>query len=698
MTKDSLEDEITREELLKKVKELKKEVDEVKQGENEAFEETGNGLDQKLEDLVDSSEDQSVSRRRFLKGVLGGAAGVSAAAMIPSASALDFESTSGFSFSNQTSNNFELGNSGNLDLKGGDINNAGAASVDKISVGEDGPAQSFSEIAVSSNMGDIFVKLENGNPKAYGSEGSIISQNSDAATVIQAAIDSLESNGGGTIQIGPGEFPLNQGLSIPSNTTIVGSGMGQTVLKAEAEAKITGSSSPAERIVIKDFTFDGQNQGGQTRIFISGANRCEAHRVGIINCGGRGSTTSSGGLAWRTGNGDGYNKIIDCYAENCAYVSLSTQKQGKHNEIRGCVVKDPNTSGSWGPHPISIESNTSSIMSNNIVVGGGNPALNFNGVDSSICVNNTVRNAVKGINNANGGVNGNIISNNAIKNVNQGIRIQVTSTGQNSVREDIIANNTVTDFSRDAVRIKNGSHSVVRNNVLVSEDGGERSGVFHDGAGYAPDVCGNYIVMSNGQGIKIGSYDGDPAREMHSIMGNTLISTSPSDTGRPMELRTGKCSIIGNQIAWGENTPYIGGENNIALGNISDVPIAANGQNNVIALNLTNPRLKNTGTPGKISNSSRNINLRNADGEINTATLYSGSSPAARITGVSGSEEAQPVLEFIRPDSSTTPDTDYAYTHYFEYKASSGQWDLVIEWRNDPGSNIDVEYSIGTKA
>ena len=52
----------------------------------------------------------------------------------------------------------------------------------------------------------------------------------DQTLQIQAALDETAALGGGVVELGPGTFNVSSGLSLPSNTTLRGSGVGFTQL------------------------------------------------------------------------------------------------------------------------------------------------------------------------------------------------------------------------------------------------------------------------------------------------------------------------------------------------------------------------------------------------------------------------------------------------------------------------------------
>jgi len=72
-----------------------------------------------------------------------------------------------------------------------------------------------------------------------------------------------------------------------------------------------------------------------------------------------------------------------------------------------------------------------------------------------------------------------------------------------------------------------------------------------------------------------------------------------------------------------------------------------------------------------------------------TVTLTSGSSPAAWVDGVSGRGT---VTLDLRAKPVTAPGSAFAYDHDFRWDGS--EWDLVVEWVDDPGHDVDLDYIV----
>ncbi len=77
--------------------------------------------------------------------------------------------------------------------------------------------------------------------------------------------------------------------------------------------------------------------------------------------------------------------------------------------------------------------------------------------------------------------------------------------------------------------------------------------------------------------------------------------------------------------------------------------------------------------------------------ETGTVTLQTGMDQAAVVEGVSPFGYQQPSL---RADPVEATDATFAYDHYFLWNDGRGEWDLVFEWKHDPGQSVDVQYVV----
>ena len=103
-------------------------------------------------------------------------------------------------------------------------------------------------------------------------------------------------------------------------------------------------------------------------------------------------------------------------------------------------------------------------------------------------------------------------------------------------------------------------------------------------------------------------------------------------------------------------------------------------------------RTAGTVSPIAVSSSSSVVSGNVGDGvAAGTTTLTSGSSPAGRVEGVSPHKDA--TLE-LREKAFEAPDAAFAWDHYFEWDPADAEWDLVLEWRTDPGGPVTLDYVV----
>ncbi|WP_241175185.1 right-handed parallel beta-helix repeat-containing protein [Natronolimnobius sp. AArcel1] len=77
--------------------------------------------------------------------------------------------------------------------------------------------------------------------------------------------------------------------------------------------------------------------------------------------------------------------------------------------------------------------------------------------------------------------------------------------------------------------------------------------------------------------------------------------------------------------------------------------------------------------------------------ETGTVTLEGGADPAAVVEGVSPFGTQRPSL---RADPVEDGGTTFAYDQYFVWNGESDAWDLHLEWKHDPGENVDIQYVV----
>lgn len=102
--------------------------------------------------------------------------------------------------------------------------------------------------------------------------------------------------------------------------------------------------------------------------------------------------------------------------------------------------------------------------------------------------------------------------------------------------------------------------------------------------------------------------------------------------------------------------------------------------------------VRSGGTEGLIDvGSETTVVDRNSGGGLasGTVTLSPGTSPAARIEGVTADQLSS--LQ-VRAQPLDAPDAAFAWADHFEW--TGDRWDLVFEWRTDPGHPLTLEYVV----
>ena len=135
------------------------------------------------------------------------------------------------------------------------------------------------------------VTIYNTNGTYYGqdSNGAVITSGTDIAVVINTMFSAI---GYGIIKIRQGNYNISSAAYIPDNSSLIGDGMGITVIKATDQSNILplrniGSKTgvPTTNITMKDFTIDlnGVNQSGNSRLAFSGTSNSLMERVEVMN-------------------------------------------------------------------------------------------------------------------------------------------------------------------------------------------------------------------------------------------------------------------------------------------------------------------------------------------------------------------------------------------------------------------------------
>jgi len=204
--------------------------------------------------------------------------------------------------------------------------------------------------------------------------GSIDYSGSDAATVIQQAINALSS--GGLIFIREGTYVLTKTILIPSYVTLTGCGS-STVLKVGNSANIdaiqnSDMTNGNTKITVRSLRIDGNkaNQAPSTSFVAMGIHFTNAtdsliDSVAAENCYDRGfryhfckSSVIRNCVARNCGHfqeqgftleQSSYCQVADCYAESCRDLNY-TIASGDHCRVSNCISNSPlpDSSGNGG--------------------------------------------------------------------------------------------------------------------------------------------------------------------------------------------------------------------------------------------------------------------------------------------------------------------------------------------------------------
>lgn len=104
--------------------------------------------------------------------------------------------------------------------------------------------------------------------------------------------------------------------------------------------------------------------------------------------------------------------------------------------------------------------------------------------------------------------------------------------------------------------------------------------------------------------------------------------------------------------------------------------------------------VRGSGTEGEITVFSPETVVRNNVGgglHTGTVTLSANADTAARVEGVG--ENAESALA-LRARPSDASGESFAWDHYFAWDAADQQWDLVFVWREEPESDVALDYVV----
>ncbi|MFP4056504.1 MAG: right-handed parallel beta-helix repeat-containing protein [Candidatus Brocadiia bacterium] len=180
----------------------------------------------------------------------------------------------------------------------------------------------------------------------------------------------------------------------------------------------------------------------------------------------------------------------------------------------------------------------------------------------------------------------------------------------------------------------------------------------------APNITGNTLVDTLGPGILSEENQGAL------IASNVLQSRIQAEPAVRLLESASHNRIAGNWIQGGAAAFDIRGSDSV----ISDNFAKEAGPEPILARGARNTFRDNHGAPV-------------AQGRL---TLASGAQPAGRLRAVATDEARPPVVRSIRPVPETTPDAPYAFDAYPQWDPQAGCWDVVVEWKRDPGADLDA--------
>jgi len=551
---------------------------------------------------------------------------------------------------------------------------------------------------------------EDGVTKAKnGKDGSIDFSSSDASTVIQNTIDAL--TGGGIVYVKQPSTPYRTSKWIDidtSNVSLIFQSQfaedGTPIIKVADGANVgglrVGYNSHCEKIYIKNFGYHGNtnNQDPDVKylhaihtydvkdIVITDFYLTRTHPYHEHNTGGSGITCTENTYNIWMMNGEIYD-IGDRGIQSGATRNWVLFNNIHDGFDRGICFDAHYAGGTWTAGPVAfvignrvVNSSAGteikstnwpyySVLAYNYVTGKGIAPSNSENV---VTVGNILEYCSLFLY---GELRNHIISNNLI--VGGGLYI-------NSKLYNIkVTNNYIKDGSGIVIGFNNDNmadrpEKLISDNFIINCSYGIRfTGTHSDYGGLTRYVIKNNVILdADNQAIH---------SEQNGFLEETVIkdnfiknaNTSGSADVDSIFMKEFKDCIIEGNIIKGSNVTrkhiYENSEssgNRIVHNTLEDIidPITSNGLNTTLMRNSPRYTL--------------------ASG---TVTHTSGSS--TRVNGVASDELAE-IQAIIKPSSSGQVAADYAIDWYFEWDDSAGNWDLVLTWITDPGSDMDFDYKV----
>jgi hypothetical protein len=674
----------SKDELEKEIQELRNELEEVKQK---------NSNNDEVEKIRKTTEDSGLSRRGFLKALGGGAAGLGAAAMLPSVAGFEIKDSNSLKYFNQSSSksSFEVDPSGNLD-------------VTQIGTSSNPIPQTY-----TNQLGSDSSKVENINSKTLNTEriGNTAEHIVSSKSELQSAFNNLSA--GDTIWIETPETPYrtDQWLDIDvSEITVKAQNPraknGERLIKAADGANVggirVGYNAAVSDVQVIGVGFDGNkdNQAQDihhkdgivvadaTNIVIDGCDVAWLSPYHKHGTGGDGiSVLHDANRVWVTNNriDNAGDRSIEVAGTNIV-VAQNHVTNGYDRGTSFQVQADPRDGSDYVASNVVISGNIYDGISDGSAVGMNS---GVNGVSRNVTIAHnfardtgrlpTIRDEVIGLS---------IVGNTAY-NIDG---MNITGTA----KDVAVCGNTIVDSDTFGINAGNAERVQISGNVVKNPSG---HGITV--SGIKVSVTNNMIYGASQQGVNVTS-------GQNSVRGNTVARSG----GENIAIVSGQDNLISSNIVKhadqngnGATEFLIQGSDHIVMGNqcvkrSNDVFTEANSAARILYIGNRGPdAIVNMWNPSEMDDHSWGFgNFPALFDDEGTVNLSTGSSPAARVESVSSSENVSFDVE-VQPDPNAThPDSNYSWEHYMEWDASNSQWDLVIEWRTDPGSDVSAVYEV----
>ena len=315
------------------------------------------------------------------------------------------------------------------------------------------------------------------------------------STVYQAAIDAVETAGGGAVLLRPGNFVVRASVVPKDNVNLFGSGRFQSILVGHSDLVNTAiiqliggsTSNYLENVTISDIGFQGKDMhkvgyhvdrkaiyikyvlnGNFLNLWINGTSatglgpdylvNCVIDNVLAENCGTTGQTGGSNGIGIAVNNDNETSIISNCIARGNAnygiiYEGSSTDGDGNYL-ISNCISYNNRIGiGAAGASKVTIDSCSS--FDNSV---DGVTSTNFNLLASDYFT---------------------VTSNKVFNNTQHGVHIYATAAEYSIISDNMLWGNT-----GDNVYVR-GDYITIQNNIMI----GERIVIKAD--------CSNVLVQGN---------------------------------------------------------------------------------------------------------------------------------------------------------------------------------------------------------